>query len=79
MFTDEEGLTDCIHHEASIGKSDQVCLTWEMTITKVPAKSSDESKYNFWKGDYVKIVCLFVWCLTAHPHKKAISAKNRCR
>ena len=21
--------------------------------------------------------CLFAWCLTAHQHKKAISAKNR--
>ena len=25
----------------------------------------------------VCFVCLFVWCLTAHQHKKAISAKNR--
>ena len=24
-------------------------------------------------------LCLFVWCFTAHQHKKAISAKNRCR
>ena len=22
-------------------------------------------------------ICLFVWCLTAHQHKKAISAKNK--
>ena len=24
-----------------------------------------------------QFVCLFAWCLTAHQHKKAISAKNR--
>ena len=28
-------------------------------------------------ADLGRAVSLFVWCLTAHQHKKAINAKNR--
>jgi hypothetical protein len=55
VFTDEEGLLDCINHEVPLGKSDHVCITWVMIVEKEPEKSGDESKYNFWKGNYDKI------------------------
>jgi len=31
VFTDEENLLDGIQYEVSLGKSDHVCLTWDMT------------------------------------------------
>ena len=55
VFTDEEGLIHCVNHEVPLGKSDHICITWEMIVEKEPEKSGDESKYNFWKGDYAKI------------------------
>ena len=32
VFTDEEELIDEINYEAPIGKSDHVCLSWNMSV-----------------------------------------------
>lgn len=54
VFTDEENLIDDIQDEVPFGKSDHVCLTWDVVISKSTSPQSD-SKLNFWKGDYEKI------------------------
>jgi len=51
VFTDEEGLIDVINYEAPIGKSDHVCLTWNMSLV-MTEPVIDEHRLNFWKGDY---------------------------
>jgi hypothetical protein len=44
VFSDEEGLIDCVNYEVPLGKSDHVCITWEMIAEKEPEKSGDERK-----------------------------------
>jgi len=54
VFTDEENLLDAIQYEVPLGKSDHVCLTWDM-ITSRSTAPQPGSKLNYWKGDYEKI------------------------
>jgi len=54
VFTDEENLLDDIRYEVPLGKSDHVCLSWELiTSSSIPMQSN--SKLNYWKGDYERI------------------------
>jgi hypothetical protein len=53
VFTDEDGVIDSVNHEVPLGKSDHVCLTWDLTVQAENPRSED-SKFNFWKGDYDK-------------------------
>jgi len=37
-------------YEEPLGKSDHVCLAWQMCFRK--QKVHDDLKYNYWKADY---------------------------
>ena len=50
VFTDGENLLNAIQYEVPLGKSDRICLTWDMTTSR-----STASQLNYWKGDYEKI------------------------
>ena len=50
----EEGLIEEINYEAPIGKSNHVCLTWNMPVEKAEPVI-DDKRLDFWKGDYEKI------------------------
>jgi hypothetical protein len=50
IFTDEQNLTDIVHYEAPLGKSDHVVLKWELTLY-VAEVESKQYKLNYWKGN----------------------------
>jgi len=52
VFTDEENLIDYVNYESPVGKSDQVCLTWNITVAVGKPDVKQEAKLNYWKGNY---------------------------
>jgi len=54
VFTDQENLIESVNCEVPLGKSDHVVLTWELLLATPPIESKQE-KFNYHKGDYVKI------------------------
>jgi len=54
VFTDEEGLVDVVSFDVPLGKSDHVCLVWDMAIAKQET-AFNENRFNYWKGDYERI------------------------
>jgi len=42
-----------LSYEVPLGKSDHVCLTWQISFRKPEIR--DELKYNYWKADYERI------------------------
>jgi Endonuclease-reverse transcriptase len=55
IFVTEPGLVDDMEYQASMGKSDHVCIEWSLTVHKAQEATSSKLKRDFWKGDYVKI------------------------
>ena len=54
IFTDEENMIYNLEYEVPIGKSDHVCLSWQIIIESDQLLSSSRVKLNYWKGDYAK-------------------------
>ena len=55
VFTDEENLVDNLQYQSPLGKSDHVCLTWDLTVLRQIDTATNTTKRNYWKGDYTKI------------------------
>ena len=52
VFTDEINLVDNVEYQPPIGKSDHVCLTWNLTVEKLnQLEAASGNKIYFWKGD----------------------------
>ena len=51
VFTDQENLIDSVAHEAPLGKSDHMVLTWELLLETHQLKST-QVKFNYHEGDY---------------------------
>jgi len=53
ISTDDPNILEELIYEVPLGKSDHVCLKWQISFRKPGI--IDESKYNYWKADYAKI------------------------
>ena len=47
IFTDEENLIDAINYDPPVGKSDHVCLSWNMTVAVGKPDVKHETKLNY--------------------------------
>ena len=78
-----EGINDPhanVINERSAKNIRKVQRNAEKQKTQLDNMSKDHIGYAGETSEYITgtdIFCLFAWCLTAHQHKKAISAKNR--
>jgi hypothetical protein len=65
IYTDEPNLIATIDYEVPRGKSDHVCLTWNLTASKpVTNEPVNNRKRNFWKGNFKLIneeLCNMDW------------------
>jgi hypothetical protein len=55
VFTDEENLIEEVNCEVPLAKSDHVCLTWNLSVKTDQEGKTNETRLNYWKGNYDNI------------------------
>jgi len=55
IFTCDEEVVQNVTYESPLGKSDHCCISFEYITQPFKVASSNELKFNFWKGDYDSI------------------------
>lgn len=53
IITDDPNILEELKYDVPLGKSDHVCLKWQLSFKKRCAK--EELKLNYWKADYAAI------------------------
>ena len=53
IITDDPEVLEELTYLQPLGKSDNVCISWQLCFTNSPATA--ELKYNYWKADYPAI------------------------
>ena len=53
VITDDPDIVQDLQYEVPLGRSDHVCLKWELCFRKRDVV--DDFKYNYWKADYSAI------------------------
>ena len=55
IFTRDEEVIQNLAYQSPLGKSDHCCILFEYVSQPSASASSDELKFNFWRGDYDSI------------------------
>jgi len=50
IITDDPEVLEELTYLEPLGKSDHICISWQLCFTNNPA--TVELKYNYWKADY---------------------------
>ena len=50
VITNDPNILEELNYSVPIGKSDHVCLSWQISVMK--RSITDKLKYNYWKADY---------------------------